>query len=307
MTLTVGSCFAGIGGIDLGLEAAGGFQTVWHSEIKPAANRVMAHRFPSSEPLGDITALTHGLFTPPHVDVIAGGPPCQGISKGNAFGRRGLEDPRSALFHTYAELVALVEPSWVVMEQVSGLLTSGDDYATVLHTFAEIGYEIAVAVVNSLAYVPQTRERLLIVGSRDAEASRRALLPLRKDGARDPYEDRPSRRRAPVRHGDGAYLFRKSRRAQSALDGETWVETDYANTLTLNDVGQARATVIVLDETGRPRVLTPEEWEACHGFPSGWTIAAGSDGDRWAALGNTITPQIAQRVGQGIRSVEETK
>jgi DNA (cytosine-5)-methyltransferase 1 len=307
MTLTVGSCFAGIGGIDLGLEAAGGFRTIWHSEIKPAACRVMADRFPESEPLGDITALTEGMFPPPPADVIVGGPPCQGISKGNAWGRAGLADPRSGLFHTYAELIDIVRPEWVVMEQVTGLLSSGptpgDDYATVLNTYKELGYAIDIAVVNSLAYVPQTRERLIIVGHREQEAATRALLPLKQDGACHPDEGRPTRRRAATRVGTGAHIYRKSRRPAHDQDGETWVEADYANTLTLNDVGVSRATVVVLDDLGRPRVLTPEEWEGCHGFPRGWTAAAGGDVDRWQALGNTVSPPMAQRIGTGINEV----
>lgn len=306
--LKVGSCFSGVGGFDLGLEAAGGFETVWYSDISPAANRVMADRFPRAQPLGDIRTLTAGLFPPPPVDVLAGGPPCQGISKGNAYGRHGLADPRSALFHEYADLVALLQPTWVVMEQVTGLLTSGpakgDDYRTVTDTYRTLGYETSVLVVNSLAYVPQTRERLVFIGHRDPGAAPRALLPLRKDGARHPDEDRPPRRRPSPAVEDCAGIYRKGRRPGSNTDAETWVPTDYAPTLTLNDVGVSRATVIVIDAAGRPRVLTPEEWEACHGFPTGWTIAAGTDAARWAALGNAVSPPVAERIGAGIAAVE---
>ena len=92
MNLTVGSCFAGIGGIDLGLEASGHFSTAWWSEVEPGACRVMAARFPDAEPLGDILAIVGGLFPPPPVDVIAGGPPCQDVSKGNAWGRMRLRE-----------------------------------------------------------------------------------------------------------------------------------------------------------------------------------------------------------------------
>src|SRR5690606_28250817 len=113
-------------------------------------------------------SLVGGLFPPPPVDVLAGGPPCQGISIANSYGRLGLNDSRSGLFHAYAQVIDLVRPRWVLMEQVTGLLTSGpnpgDDYATVRRTFKELGYAISLAVVNSLTYVPQTRERLCLVG-----------------------------------------------------------------------------------------------------------------------------------------------
>lgn len=302
--LTIGSAFAGIGGIDLGLEASGVGQTKWYSETNPAALRVMAHRFPDAQNLGSIVDLVQGMFPPEPVDLLAGGPPCQDISKANSFGRRGLEGAKSSLFYAYAELIDLMRPRWVVMEQVTGLLSSGDDWRVVRKTFKEFGYEIAVVVVNSLTYVPQTRERLIIVGNREPGAAARALLPLREDGGRDPSSVRPPKR-APARQPeDGTLIYRKSRRPAHDQDGETWINADYANTLTLNDVGLSRATVIIVDSTGRPRVLTPEEWEGCHGFPAGWTLAAGSDVDRWNRLGNTVSPPMIKRLGDGILAVE---
>lgn len=235
MTLTVGSCFAGIGGIDLGLEAAGGFRTVWHSEINRPALAVMAARFPNSQPLGDIEALAHGLFPPPPVDVLAGGPPCQGISAANAYGRKGLRDPRSRLFHVYAELIAQVRPMWVVMEQVTGLLTSGrspgEDYRTVITTFEELGYAIGPVIVNSRTYVPQARARLIIVGNRDPRAVARAVLPLGEAGGGDPRAHRPPKGQHPQRASRRPGIYRKSRRPQTDTDAESWVEAEYANTL----------------------------------------------------------------------------
>jgi site-specific DNA-cytosine methylase len=304
--LTVGACFAGIGGIELGLESTGGFNTVWHSEVDPHARRVFAARFPNSQPQGDVRALADGLMPPPDVDVLTGGPPCQGLSKANAHGRRGLEDERSGLFHAYARLIAALEPTWVVMEQVTGLLTSGDDYDTVVSTYREMGYDPAIVAVDSLTYVPQARARLVFVCHRDHRAARRALLPLLEDGATHPRESGTRRPRHDAdRATGGPHVYRKGRRARSDTDHETWVRADYANTLTVSDVGPARATVIVLDEQGRPRVLTPQEWEVCHGFPRGWTTPAGSDAHRWALLGNAVSPPVMQRVGVGILAAEE--
>ena len=306
--LTVGSAFAGIGGIDLGLEAAGVGQTKWYSEVNPAALRVMADQFPDAQNLGSIVDLVGGMFPPDPVELLAGGPPCQDISKANSFGRHGLEGAKSSLFYVYAQLIDLVQPRWVVMEQVTGLLTSGtnpgNDWRVVRDTYKELGYEIAVVVVNSLTYVPQTRERLIIVGHREPGAAARALLPLREDGGRDPGSVRPPKRSPARQSENGTLIYRKSRRPAHDQDGETWIDADYANTLTLNDVGLSRATVIIVDFAGQPRILTPEEWEACHGFPTGWTLAAGSDMDRWNRLGNTVSPPMIQRLGDGIRAVE---
>lgn len=81
-------------------------------------------------------------------------------------------------------------------------------------------------------------------------------------------------------------IYRKSRRPAHSGDGESWVLTDYTN------------------DQGRPRILTPEEWETAHGFPPGWTVAAGSDNARWETLGNAVSPPVAERVGRGIALVE---
>lgn len=310
--LRAGSCFAGVGGFDLGLEAAGLTETVWHSEILRACNAVLAARFPNAEALGDIETLTDGLFAPEPVELLSGGPPCQNISKGNAFGRLGLAGIKSGLFHSYAEVVRLTQPRWLLMEQVTGLLTSGEtrgaDFAVVLAAFRELGYELAVVHVNSRRYVPQSRDRLLIVGNRDLRAARRAVLPLLRDGGRPVEEGGPQPQRLNTTGASGSPApgcFRKSRRPASDTDAERWVEANYANTLTLFDIGHVRATVLVVDSAGRPRILTPEEWEGCHGFPRGWTEPAGSDADRWKALGNAVSPPVAQRLGEGILAVEQ--
>jgi site-specific DNA-cytosine methylase len=124
--------------------------------------------------------------------------------------------------------------------------------------------------------------------------------------------------------------FRKSRRAQSVDDHETWVEDDATNTLNTHDVGDVRATDVVVEpvafsenqrgETvlsnyahavtsggGKPgqgypaamttygvRRLTPTECERLQGFPDGWTDPAGSDSARYRTLGNAVTVNVPQ-------------
>jgi DNA (cytosine-5)-methyltransferase 1 len=304
MTLTVGSVFAGIGGIDLGLTNAGDFSTRWYSETDSAALRVMQAHYPDAGSLGDVRFLSKHA-TP--VDVLVGGPPCQDISTANASGRKGLKGARSGLFHAYMALVETITPRWVVMEQVPGLMTSnnGNDLFTVLAAFERQGYEVAGVTADSLAYVAQRRRRLVFVAHRHVRAAARALLPLTQDGAGH-LGAKLTTREAPARRAaDSPLVYRKSRRAQSVNDPETWVSAWYCNTLTHNDRGESRATVIVLDKHGRPRVMTPVEWERAHGFPDDWTALAGSDSDRYRLLGNAVSPPVAERVGAGILAVEQ--
>lgn len=304
--LSVGSTFAGIGGIDLGLEATGAFRTAWTSEVKPAAGRVLAHRFPHAEPLGSVTDLLSGMFGNAWpVDLACGGPPCQDLSIGNG-NRAGLAGDRSGLFLPWAEALAELRPRWLVMEQVTGLLTfnGGRDYALVRQTLERIGYDLAIVAHNSRAYVPQVRSRLYVVGCLEPGAAGQAVLPLRADGARDPDTYRATGWRLPGPAAPGARVYRKSRRPGNDTEPESWVDGHYANTLTLHDTGHVRASVLVVDDAG-VRILTPVEWERCHGFPDDWTVAAGSDQDRYECLGNAVSPPVAHRIGQGIAAVEQ--
>ena len=84
--------------------------------------------------------------------------------------------------------------------------------------------------------------------------------------------------------------FRKSARAQSSDDAETWVDDGVANTVNTFDVGDARTThAIVEPPSYGVRRLTPVECERLQAFPDGWTEPAGSDSARYKALGNAVT------------------
>jgi site-specific DNA-cytosine methylase len=190
------------------------------------------------------------------------------------------------------------------MEQVLELLTvnGGQDYATVMDAFKRLGYHVDVVAHNSRAYVPQTRGRLYFVGCRAEGYAARALLPVRGDGATDPHLYSAARWRAAGSAEVGARCYRKSRSPGDSSGPERWVSTDYAPTLIETETGK-RAGALVVDDHG-VRVLTPVEWERCHGFPDGWTEPAGGDVARWERLGNAVSPPVARRIGEGILAAE---
>ena len=114
MTLSVGSLFSGIGGLDLGLERAG-MKVVWQSENDPYACRVLAKHWPEVPNLGDITTIDWS--TVPRVDLICGGFPCRDISSARtANARQGLHGRESALYWHMSDAVAALEPTWVLIE-----------------------------------------------------------------------------------------------------------------------------------------------------------------------------------------------
>lgn len=132
--LTFGSLFAGIGGLDLGLERAG-MECRWQIEIDPFCVRVLARHWPEIKRYGDIRSITGNELEP--VDLICGGFPCQDLSQ--AGKRRGIEGTRSGLWFEFARLVGRLGPRWVLIENVPGLLVH-DAMRRVIGELARCGY-----------------------------------------------------------------------------------------------------------------------------------------------------------------------
>jgi len=163
MTATHGSLFTGIGGFDLGLERAG-WACQWQVEIDGKANGVLAHHWPDVERVEDICDVGRNNLKP--VDLISGGFPCQDLSV--AGKRKGLAGKRSGLWYEFHRVLAELKPQWVIIENVSGLLSSngGRDFATILQGLAEIGYLSAWRILDAQYFgVAQRRRRVFIVGS----------------------------------------------------------------------------------------------------------------------------------------------
>lgn len=175
MALTFGSLFAGIGGLDLGLERAG-MRCAWQVEIDKYCQFVLSRHWPHAPRHGDITQLKGSELGA--VDLLCGGFPCQDVSL--AGRRAGLAGKRSGLFFEFARLIDELAPEWVIIENVPGLLSSnrGRDMGAVLGTLGELGYGYAYRVLDAQFFgVPQRRRRVVIVGnSRDWAAPASVLF-----------------------------------------------------------------------------------------------------------------------------------
>lgn len=189
--MRVGSLFAGIGGFDLAAQRAG-LEVAWSSENNEKAGRVLAARFPEVENLGDI----HGIESPPAVDVLTGGFPCQDYSV--AGSRGGLAGDRGALWWEYHRLIARLSPTWVIGENVPGLLSSrgGRDLETIIDSLTQLGYGVAWAVLDAQFFgVAQRRRRLFLIGHSGGEPRPEVLAlsegllghppPRREEGSSD--------------------------------------------------------------------------------------------------------------------------
>ena len=157
--------FAGIGGFRSGLERIGGFECIGHCEIDKYANQAYNAIY---EPKGELYYEDARTIVPeelPDIDLICGGFPCQAFS---IAGRsRGFDDARGTLFFEIARIAAIKRPSFLLLENVPGLLShdSGRTFATILLALSELGYDVAWQVLNSKDFgVPQSRKRVYIIG-----------------------------------------------------------------------------------------------------------------------------------------------
>jgi DNA (cytosine-5)-methyltransferase 1 len=159
--LRIGSLFAGIGGLELGLEWAGVGHTVWQVEIDPFCRGVLAKHWPDAQRFEDVrTVGSHNLES---VDVICGGYPCQPFSI--AGNREGFADPRN-MWPEFARVLGELRPRFAVLENVADHLSLGFDRT--LGDIAALGYDAEWSVVSACAVgAPYPRERVFCVAYTD--------------------------------------------------------------------------------------------------------------------------------------------
>lgn len=164
--------FAGCGGMSLGFKWAGFDIKVSNDFWEPAAETYINNHKETKMIIADIKNLDAdeiSKYYPRGVDVIIGGPPCQGFSM---CGTRDVFDKRNTLFYEYARLVKELNPYIFVMENVKGILSMKNPEGELIidvikNIFSNLGYSVEYKVLNTAEFgVPQFRERVLLVGIR---------------------------------------------------------------------------------------------------------------------------------------------
>lgn len=177
--MNVVSLFSGAGGLDIGFHEAG-YDIILASDIMQQAKETYNANF-SETPyiLQDICEVTSDyikeIIGNKSVDVIIGGPPCQGFSN---MGNKNSADPRNLLFENYVRIVNDLQPRCFLFENVKGLYTmfEGRFFKKVVKSFLNIGYNVFFSLIDSSNYgVPQKRERVIIVGTK---INRQFLFPI---------------------------------------------------------------------------------------------------------------------------------
>lgn len=177
--------FSGIGGFRLAMERAG-HECVGFCEIDKYARASYKAMYDTKgeKEYHDITGISDDDFRllNGHVDIITGGFPCQAFSM--AGNRRGFDDTRGTLFFDVARAAKAIQPSFLLLENVKGLLNhdKGNTFKTIIATLDELGYGVEWGVFNSKFWgVPQNRERVILLCTRqDLEQKHFRLFDLLK-------------------------------------------------------------------------------------------------------------------------------
>ena len=278
--LKVGSLFAGIGGFDLGLTWAGGYEIAWQVELDQWCRRVLQKHWPDAERFADIRDC--GIHNLSPVDVIVGGFPCQDISIAGT--QKGLEGERSSLWWQMRRIVGELRPRYVLIENVPNLLIRGFD--RVLGSLSEIGYDAEWGVISANDVgAPHLRQRLWIVAYPDS------LGELQSKGGKRNINGRIShcREEGPLAYPDGAGLEGHAGDVP-CVEEPGWVAA--------RSNGQASGPDICdASRIGQHQGwgLEPDVGRVAHGIPRRM--------DRLRGLGNAIVPQIACLLGQRINQL----
>lgn len=176
--------FSGAGGFSLGFDKKG-FKNVFSVDIEPSFCETYNYNFPEHNLIQkDICEVTDSelkyLKEYDKIDVVIGGPPCQGFSIAGNIGRKFIDDPRNKLFKEFVRVVKVIEPTYFVMENVARLYNhnKGKTRKEIISDFENLGYKVKCEILNSADYgVPQVRKRVIFIGTKN---NQEILFPKRK-------------------------------------------------------------------------------------------------------------------------------
>jgi len=177
--MTHGSLFSGIGGFDLAAQWVG-WTNVLNCEIDQFCQKVLKYHFPNSQQYADITKTDFTKYKG-SIDVVSGGFPCQPFSV--AGKRKGASDDRF-LWHEMLRAIREIEPSWVIAENVRGLISQdgGLVFGQVLSDLEDAGYEVQPFVIPAVAVgAPHRIDRIWIVATKNSDTNGRYNIDWEKE------------------------------------------------------------------------------------------------------------------------------
>lgn len=310
--------FAGMGGFRLAMQKHGG-RCVFSSEWNSYAQKTYFANF-GEVPFGDITSETVKAFIPDNFDVLCAGFPCQpfsiaGISKKNSLGRAHgfLDETQGTLFFDVADIIRRKQPKVFYLENVKNLQShdKGKTFRVISNTLRELGYTIHFQVMDGKYYVPQHRERIMIVGFRND------LYGGKEDFSFPEVQDPQLKIRdilepdinSKYTLSDKLWLYLQNYAKKHQANGNGFgyglVNLDgIARTLSARYYKDGSEILIPQGENINPRRLSPRECARLMGYDDKYIIDAVSDVQAYHQCGNSVVvPLITAVAGKLVKSM----
>ena len=310
--------FAGIGGLRLGLEAVGG--RCVHSCERDQHSRKTYHAWFGEDPGGDVTELSKSGEMPHH-DVLAAGFPCQpfsiaGVSKKKSMGREhGFKDrTQGTLFFHLATIIEKYRPPVLLLENVKNLRShnKGDTWKTIKGTLDQLNYVVFDQVIDAAHWVPQHRERVVIVGFDRGVFGNEPpfVFPEMPEGPspqlKDILIDCPD---AKYTLTDRLWQYLQDYAARHKAKGNGFGcsiadPEGVTRTLSARYYKDGSEILIAQGKNKNPRRLTPHEAGRLMGFPEQLlNQQVVSDTQSYRQFGNAVVPTVFEAVGKSIVEV----
>lgn len=302
--------FAGIGGIRLAFQNNGG-KCVFTSEWDSFAKKTYEANF-GEVPFGDITQVSEKEI--PDHDILLGGFPCQpfsiaGVSKKNSLGRQHgfLDKTQGTLFFDIARIIEHKKPKVFMLENVKNLVSHDKKktFKVITETLTELGYSIHYKVLDAKYYVPQHRERIIIVGFKKSVFKEKETFefpepPNTELAIREILEKRVDPKYT-LSDKLWNYLQEYKKKHQAKGNGFGFGLTDLNGvSRTLSARYYKDGAEILIPQRGKnPRRLTPRECARIQGFPDKFIIPV-SNNQAYKQFGNSVAMPLIQAVGKNI-------
>ena len=311
--------FAGMGGFRLAMQAQGG-KCVFSSEWNAYSQKTYFSNF-GDMPFGDITKEVTKSYIPEHFDILCAGFPCQpfsiaGVSKKKSLGREtGFKDKtQGTLFFDVADIINRHRPKAFYLENVKNLTShdKGNTFRVIRETLEELNYSIHYQVMDGQTYVPQHRERIMIVGF-DKElyhGKEKFEFPEQHEATRSIKEilDPNIDPKYTLSDKLWAYLqnYAEKHRAKGNGFGYGLVDLNgITRTLSARYYKDGSEILIPQGDGQNPRRLSPRECARLMGYPDQYRIDRVSDVQAYRQCGNSvIVPLITAVSEQIIKTME---
>ena len=305
--------FAGMGGFRLAMQAQGG-ECVFSSEWNNFSQRTYLANF-GEMPFGDITQESTKSYIPANFDVLCAGFPCQpfsiaGVSKKKSLGREtGFKDKtQGTLFFDVADIISRHRPKAFYLENVKNLTShdKGNTFRVIRETLEELNYSIHYQVMDGQTYVPQHRERIMIVGfdNNVFHGKEQFVFPEQRPATSavkdilDPNIDP----KYTLSDKLWSYLQAYAEKHKAKGNGFGYGLVDLNGiTRTLSARYYKDGSEILVPQGGKnPRKLSPRECARLMGYPDEYILSAVSDVQAYRQCGNSVVVPLITAVSEQI-------